>query len=95
MIPLIKGYEIHGNARDYALVINKGEKVKKDGKTKYIAYQTVGYYMSVQNCVKACYNDIVRKLVADEKMTLTEAAKRFEEIEQRLEEIIPDCFKQK
>ena len=90
MITLIDGYEIHGNSKDYSLVINTGKKDKKTGKDRTVV---VGYYNSVSSCVLACYKDICRKVTRDKAMTLTEAVTEFQTIENRLESIIPDCFK--
>lgn len=89
MITLIDGYEVHGNAHDYTLVINTGKKDKK-GNDRTIV---VGYYRIVSACVVACYKDICRKVTREKTMTLAAAAREFQSIEKRLEDIIPDCFK--
>lgn len=97
MIKLIDNYEIHGNAYDYALVINEGrtskQTDKKTGETiEKPVYKTIGYYNKVSSCVVACYKHAIRKITAEEEMTLKEAAERFESVQKRLEEIIPKCF---
>jgi hypothetical protein len=98
VIKLIGNYEIHGQNLDYALVLNEGKTKKQvDKKSGEVTikphYKTVGYYRAVEDCVIACYRHATRMLTNEEEMTLKEAAKRFEEIEQRLEAIMPDCFK--
>lgn len=97
MIKLIDNYEIHGNPYDYSLVINTGRvSVKTDKKTgettESRVYKTIGYYNNVKSCILACYKDLCRKVVAEDVLTLTEALNRFDEIQKRLEEIIPNCF---
>ena len=88
MITLIENYEIHGSKYDYSLVINTG-KVDKNGNT---VYKIEGYYSSVQSCIKACYKKLCLKTVAEEKLTLTQALERFDAIQKRLEDIIPNSF---
>jgi len=89
MIKLIENYEIHGNTYDYSLVINTG-KEGKDGKP---IYKTLGYFRSVESCIKECYRHLCRKATAEQVLTLNDAIVLFQRIEKRLEEIIPDCMK--
>lgn len=89
MIKLIENYEIHGNAYDYSLVVNTG-KEDKNGKP---IYKTLGYFRSVEGCIKECYRQLCRKATAEQVLTLNDAIVLFQRIEKRLEEIIPDGFK--
>ena len=89
MIELIKNYEIHGKEYDYSLVINTG-RVDKENRP---ITKPVGYYRTVEECIKACYRHLCRKATAEQVLTLSDAVVEFQKIEKQLEEIIPDCFK--
>lgn len=89
MIELIDGYSIQGKEYDYALVFDTGRK-NKDGDT---IYKNIGYYNTVESCIKACYRHLCRKATASQLLTMSDAVVEFQRIEKRLEKIIPDCFK--
>ena len=89
MINLIRDYVIDGNAYDYALKLD----TKKDDKDGNRIYSVVGYYSTVDGCVRGLYKTLCRKLVAEETLTLKEAEKRFQDIANELKAVMPDCFK--
>lgn len=89
MIKLIDNYAIMGNERDYYLVKFTGKKDKK-GKD---LYRIVGYYNSVESCIKGCFREKCLDVTIKNNMTLLEAAEEFFKIEKRLESVIPEVFK--
>lgn len=89
MIKLIDNYVIMGNERDYSLIKFTGKKDKK-GKD---LYRIVGYYNSVESCIKGCFREKCLEATIKNDMTILEAAEEFEKIEKRLESIMPEVFK--
>lgn len=94
MIKLIEGYYIFGGDKDYILKRSTG-KLNKDDNAKY---RIIGYYGSVASAIKGCFNDLARTTIKDSGNTeidLERALTIFTQLENRLEDIIPDTFRKK
>lgn len=91
MIELIEGYYIFGGDKDYTLKRATGS-TKKSGEP---TYAFVGYYGSVAGAIKACYNDLARKMIQSNTYKLDEAVQALEKLEIRFEEIMPDVFRKR
>lgn len=91
MIELIEGYYIFGGDKDYTLKRTTGATDKQGNPV----YKFVGYYGSVSGAIKACYNDLARKMIQSNTYALDEAVQALEKLEIRFEEIMPDVFRKR
>lgn len=88
LIRIDNNYGISIDSIDYSL-----RKVKVSQKSGKVNYDTVGYYGSIQKCLKAYLKETIHDAVdAGKEITITEAIDRIELAIEKAENIIKDQF---
>ena len=86
MIKITDNIFINADERQYILQKEIGID-KKTGKTKY---KNLGYYQCVSDAIRACSTLLLRQEIQNTDLTLKEAYHRFNEVEQRIKQMLPE-----
>jgi len=94
MIHVNERWEIDSDPRNYILLESHETVNKKTGKpTGKISTSTYGFYPSLSLALRAIVNQETLDIIGDGYISLREAIRRIEEIEQRVYKEFTECLK--
>ena len=82
MLRINNDYVILGDSKDYTLALD----LHREDENKKPIYKSLGYYGTVQTALNGLYKHLTKKAVAENNMSLQEAAKEFERIAEGLKQ---------
>lgn len=91
MIKLIEGFSIKVDGDQYTLIQNKDGKTKAGEPT--ITTVVHGYFGTISACLKRCRDLLFAEGVGKQIVTLSEAIQMLKELNEQLENLIPEDVK--
>lgn len=95
MIKIGERYIIEAAPECYSVKYLTGNKPKFDKKTGKTsdAYDVIGYFGTIENCIMACSNDAVKRKVMKNDYSLSEAVKMIAETTSEFKKYVSDATK--